>query len=222
MKRCVVWLSLMLLGLVGGARAQRAGSTVQLPTFSHFSSGTTVWVPDRGGAYLGGVRRAASGRVGFGTPMLPARTSTKVSGSVRSASSVHVTVTVHDFAAMDEYLLSRKTPFSQSLQSAQSPAATTALAPTGRPQNPQGGLARKPPSRTGFGDPPPMRVTTAERLRRRRQPAQVVGAADFFQRGRQAEAFGKTSVAKAYYQLAARRATGELKQRVQSRLDALQ
>ena len=80
---------------------------MQLPTFSYFSVNTTVTVPDRGSAYLGGVNRAAEGRNEFGTPLLPFRPFRNVGiGRETSASGMWVTATIHDFDAMDRYLLS--------------------------------------------------------------------------------------------------------------------
>ena len=54
-----------------------------------------------------------------------------------------------------------------------------------------------------------------------RQATRVEEADSFFARGQQAEADGKPNVAKIYYQMAARRATGDLKQQVQARLDVV-
>src|SRR5207244_3656119 len=45
-----------------------SAQTVQLPTFTFFSVGTTVSVPDQGAAFLGGVNRASQGRNEFGIP----------------------------------------------------------------------------------------------------------------------------------------------------------
>jgi hypothetical protein len=46
-------------------------------------------------------------------------------------------------------------------------------------------------------------------------------ADDFYLRARQAEADGKKNVARIYYQMAARRASGELKSQISSRLAAM-
>ena len=54
-----------------------------------------------------------------------------------------------------------------------------------------------------------------------RQATRADEADSFFARGQRAEADGKPNVAKIYYQMAARRATGDLKQQVQARLDAV-
>jgi general secretion pathway protein D len=48
----------------------RAGTTVQLPTFSFVTVTTTVSVPDGGTVLLGGIKRLSEGRNEFGVPML--------------------------------------------------------------------------------------------------------------------------------------------------------
>jgi general secretion pathway protein D len=48
----------------------RAGTTVQLPTFSFVNVSTTVSVPDGGTVLLGGIKRLNEGRNEFGVPML--------------------------------------------------------------------------------------------------------------------------------------------------------
>jgi hypothetical protein len=76
--------------------------TVQQPVFGVNSVTTTVSVPDRGRAHLGSISRARDSRTHFG-PFRPG-TST---GLDREHSTMSVGVTIHDFAAMDEYLLSQ-------------------------------------------------------------------------------------------------------------------
>jgi len=79
----------------------------------------------------------------------------------------------------------------------------------------------KPQERKGLS-PAAKRVVVAQAKRAlNNQPATQEDAADWFQRGREAEASGKANVARIYYQMAARRASGELRQQIQGRLDAL-
>jgi len=78
-------------------------SAVQLPTFSYFTAPTTVSVPDRGGTYMGGVKRSASGRIESGAPLLPFKN--RAIGNESSASSISVHAYIHDFEAMDEAIL---------------------------------------------------------------------------------------------------------------------
>lgn len=84
---------------------------VQQPNFGVFRIGSTVLVPDRGGAYLGGFSRGADGSVERGVPILgnipfagrPFRN--RAIGSSRSTGGVSVHVTILDFDAMDRALL---------------------------------------------------------------------------------------------------------------------
>jgi len=64
-------------------------------------------------------------------------------------------------------------------------------------------------------------VAEARRLRKLEQAAQDNEAMVLFERGRTAEEGGKGKVAKVYYKMAAGRASGELRQQIQARLDAL-
>ena len=82
------WWSLLAVGLVSASAFGQQGTAVQLPTFSYFTTNTTVSVPDRGSVYLGGVNRAASGRNEFGAPLLPFRN--RSFGTERSATSAWV------------------------------------------------------------------------------------------------------------------------------------
>ena len=69
-RSCCLLLTACCLLLVTPAWGQPAVA-VQLPTFSFFSTNTAVSVPDRGSAYLGGVRRAQSDLRESGVPLLP-------------------------------------------------------------------------------------------------------------------------------------------------------
>ena len=84
---------LALLGIVGAASSASA-QAVQLPTFNYFTVQTTVSVPDRGGAVLGGVDRASSGTTSRGFGPLRNRASGSSIGS--SVASVHATIIDHE------------------------------------------------------------------------------------------------------------------------------
>ncbi len=70
-------------------------------------------------------------------------------------------------------------------------------------------------------DPATLSVAEIRRRREAGQAAQQGEALAKFQSGQQAESKGKAGVARVYYQMAARKATGELKQRIEARLQAL-
>lgn len=93
-------LTALLIGAPGAADAQDV--TVQQPVFQVFSVDTVVSVPDRGSAYLGGVSSAAEGRGTYG--LFPLGSGT---GLRRMDTGVSAGVYIHDFEAMDEFLLSR-------------------------------------------------------------------------------------------------------------------
>ena len=222
MRRHFAWLPIVLSGVAAGVAFAQQPTTVQLPTYSFFTTSTTVSVPDRGSVYLGGVKRAASGRNEFGTPLRPFRN--RSIGTERSASGVSVSVYIHDFEAMDEFLLSQ--PIARGSQ----PAVTRRLGPPlagpqPRPALPAsaGDVWRQRLDAATEGSAGPMAMSLAE-LRaehQREQQARQDEAEKWLERGRQAESAGKASVARVYYQMAARRASGELKAEVASRLAAV-
>jgi hypothetical protein len=78
--------------------------TVQQPVFGVNSVSTTVSVPDRGRAHLGSISRARDSRVNFG----PFRPGTNT-GLDREHSGMSVGVYIHNFEAMDQYLLNQGT-----------------------------------------------------------------------------------------------------------------
>jgi len=174
---------------------------VQLPTYSFFSVGTSVSVPDRGSAYLGGVNRASTGSSEFGIPLRPF--GNRSYGSQRSASNMSVSAFIHDFDALEESLLGQS-------------ASGFALQPRGRTAAP----SRLEP-RPGFAPQPASSVSDLRRELAREQLTRDEEAASFFERGRAAEEAGKANVAKIYYQMAARRASGGLKDQIAARLESL-
>jgi hypothetical protein len=93
-----------------------AAQVVHLPTFQFFGINTTVSVPDRGAAYLGGVSRSSSGRTGRGLPLVSrmpfaGRPFGNRAAAVSSqASGVSVSAYIHDFESMDQQLLRQSQP----------------------------------------------------------------------------------------------------------------
>ena len=95
------------------------------------------------------------------------------------------------------------------------PAASLAEAPADEP-------ARKlAAARTSSAGRPAPSVEDARRLHAAERTGQKDDALVYEELGRNAEAKGKPNVAKVYYQMAARRSSGELRQRILSRLNAL-
>ena len=216
MKYLHAWLPLVLLGVGTGTAFCQQGAAVQLPTYSYFGTRTTVSVPDRGSAYLGGVNRAASGRNEFGTPLLPFRN--RSIGTERSASGARVSVYIHDFEAMDEYLLSRPTPFRRS-QAQTAPGPIRGLGASPAASDVWTRRLAKAGARSGGSATKSVAELRAERVRV--EQTRHAEALKWFKRGEGAEAAGKANVARVYYQMADRRATGQLKEQIAARLEAV-
>jgi hypothetical protein len=155
--------------------------TVQQPVFSNFSVSTTVSVPDRGGAYLGGVSRAGSSRRSFG----PLRSGSSF-GLFRDHSAASAHVTIHDMRAMDEFLLG------QAGRGAVDRYRATLSGPSGSAYS---SLANRHGTRkasSGVGRTSAASSSPATRADRS------------FRLGQQAEAKGKTSLARLHYKMAAK------------------
>ena len=102
----------LLMCFVVGLSADLAiAQVVQLPTFQQFSVNTTVSVPDRGAALLGGVNTSRSGSTTRSIPMLgrvPVANrlfQNRSFGRDSSSSQAHVRVTIIDHQELDEALL---------------------------------------------------------------------------------------------------------------------
>jgi hypothetical protein len=192
-----VWFCLALL--IVPAHGAWAQVVVQLPTFTSFTVLTTVMVPDSGGAYMGGVRRAASGRSQFGAPWLRGNVAT---GSERQAAGMHMTATIHDFETLDKALLA---------------GGARRFVP------PQGEVGRKlaqaRESSAGVG------IASVDELKRQQAAAETAQNAEalaLIEKARTAETEGKLGLARIHYQMASRRASGTLCDEIAQRLQALE
>jgi hypothetical protein len=94
--RCSVLIAILLLV----DRTSFAQQVIQQPVVATTAVNTTVSVPDRGSALLGGVSSAQSGRAQYG----PLRSGTNT-GISRQATSISTHVYIHDLQAMDEAIL---------------------------------------------------------------------------------------------------------------------
>lgn len=225
-------MTILFVAVATGALSSRAfaqnqpSTAVQLPTFSFFSVPTTVVVPDRGSTYMGGVQRAASGRNEFGAPMLGklpylgrAFKNTGI-GLDRSASSVRAHVFIHDFDAMDEALLGRAPSTFRGVPR----AAGMGVSRAAPPASADPWVQRLAEAREGSAGRPAMSVAEAREQFALNSPQHQLNekALGYFERGREAETAGKTSLAGLYYEMAARRASGQLKDQVLARLATLE
>ncbi len=164
-------------GLSEGLSAQ----TIQQPVVRTFGATTTLSVPDRGTAFIGGVGQSAYGRrnAGFG----PLRGSSSI-GRETSGGSLTTTVTIHDFQAMDEYLLRSASEHSSPNRSLQGVAgnAFEQLTDSDVRSIPMSSTLRRPAEQ----------LSTSSRADR------------FFQLGLAAESRGQTGVARLHFQTAVR------------------
>ncbi len=212
-------------------------TTVQLPTFNLTTASTTVTVPDRGTALLGGIDRMREGSVTRGVPML-----SKVPGVNRlftnrgigrEVGSMNMSVTPRIIIMEEEEL--RQTGFSYDMLSSASgvgsgrfasahggavPQSSTIVSPT----DPRAtevarnadfltrNVARnQQPLERPVGTDPRLPSLAEIRQQNERAAAQrSVEAADYLAQGQRAEAEGKTGVAKIYYQMALRRVDPDL------------
>ena len=90
------------------ASSAATAQTVQLPEYRVFGVNTTVSVPDRGSALLGGIGTARSGSVSRGVPFGSAIPGplfrSRGIGREVGSSTARVTAWIHDFEAMEEDL----------------------------------------------------------------------------------------------------------------------
>lgn len=196
-KREIVFAALVagpfMLGLGSSpAQAQQQPAVVQLPTFSSFSVSTSVLVPDRGGAYLGGIGRSASGSSSFGPPLAIPQGGW---GRSTSAAGVGINAFIHDLTAMDQDLLSQAggVPLKQP-QTALGQAVANAA-----DVQPHAGQSVSA-----------LKAQYAAQQAREQQSE----ALSWYTKAAEALAAGKTGVAKIYLGMAAKRATGELAQEI--------
>ena len=191
--------ALLAAGIAQGQQQVPGGlpaTTVQLPSFSIFSVNTTVSVPDRGGMYLGGVNRARDGSTTRGPR------GNRAIGSDRAANGVQVLATIHDMDELDRAVLAKA--------AAKRGALDPAVA--------QAELLRPGVQAAAAGG------DSIVAIRAQKSAAADAGAkeaAEQFAKAETAAAEGKTSVAKIYYQMVARRDVGELKRLAESRLTKL-
>ena len=223
--RCGVIAWAMALSAAGGVWAQ-APATVQLPSFSYFTVDTTVSVPDRGTASLGGVGRARTGSTAFGPAL---GSPNRAIGRSLSSSGISVRASVHDFEALDRATLqragTRRSPQRAAGAVYNRPMTTQRAAPpgsVGRKQV-QGALSgrRATVAVSSAERPPRGSVADARRLHGAETSDQEVEVLSNLEHARRAAADGKATVARLFYKLALRRAHGGLKSQIDRELAAL-
>lgn len=197
--RCVLSTALIpaaLLGLVGVS----SGQVVQLPTFRSFGMSTSVVVPDRGAVYMGGNGRAAIGWNELGAPSVPF--GNRSPGMLHSAGAVSVSAYVHDFAAMDAYVLNQ----ASGKRAAGSPPVRASA------------LQRASASSAAQA----VRSVAELRAEHAAEAGLSPEVNELLQRGQAAERAGKVGAARLYYQMAARRAATAERDKILAKLAALE
>jgi len=226
------WTSCALLLCASEALAQ--ATTVQLPTFSFFSVATTVSVPDRGSALLGGVNRASEGRSDFGVPCLSGLPflgrgfHSAAVGRQVGAGTMRISAQVHDFEAMERSLLGNSTagvalPPDQAVVPVGGPlvAIMGSNADISRTNNQPKTGGQVAADVVSSAARPAASVGEARAIRQAEMAAVAEEAERLFQRALKAESEGNSRLAKVYYEMAARRASGPLQQEISARLAAL-
>ena len=187
---------------------------IQLPTFEYTAVITTVQVPDRGSAYLGGVGRARSGQVSRGLPLGVG----PLAGGSGIGRSTHVgnlqsKATIIHHAELDQAILGQDPP-KRAARSGVDKRAEYLLRHVGRPHTARGRAGSSASSAS----------MSVDEIRRHNQMAdrqQAKVAERLFRKGQQAAAAGKLVSAKSYFRMAARQSSGMLRKKSLTRLTAL-
>jgi len=177
-------LLLVAVTLAGTASAQNL--SVQQPSVSNFSVGTTVVVPDQGGAFLGGVRRGAMGRSSYG----PFRSGSAL-GLESSGGGISTHVQIHDMAEMDRQILA-SAPARDESRARLSPRAEHAWQSL---RSRQGGTAYAGSNTGAIGSAP-------ENFKPLMSAQTVEQGQAYLAKGRAAVARGKVELAKVYFRMA--------------------
>lgn len=188
------------------------GQVVQLPTFQYFTVNTTVSVPDSGRGFIGGVKRARASRTSRGVPIvgkvpgLGRLANNRGIGSDMSATGASVTARIIDHSELDAATLAmaRSQPGLNSRTAAQAGYLASNLAVHNAPP-----AAPIQPSVAAPRIPTAEQIRQANELSQRRRGAEVN---ELIAKGKRAESENKLGAARIYYKMAAKRASGQLKQ----------
>jgi hypothetical protein len=193
---------------VATAAPPRVGTVVQLPTFNFFTVATTVEVPDSGGGSLGGIGTADSVRIDRGIPGLGFRPFTNTDfGLARGGGNVSVQAEIQDLDAMDHALLGNGASSQEEIALRKLPLVLRPAA--GEAQRRSSPLAADSAGSQSIAE---MRRQQSEADSAAQQSEQRE-AQRLFDQASELQAAGKPGVAKVYYRMAARRATGSLRDR---------
>ncbi len=196
-------IGISIVWACGAAVAQ--GQVLQLPTFDYFSVRTAVMVPDSGGAFLGGIGRTTqrSRTNGLGRGPLLSNRMIESSGGA-SLASVHATIIDHE--EMDRAVRGAARRAAPSAEERRAAAASFRMQPSGDEAGGGGSLVS---------------VAEARRRSAERKAASKAEAENMFADGQAAETRGELGTARIFYQMAHKRAEGDLRQAIHARIAAL-
>jgi hypothetical protein len=190
------WLTGVLAFLILALSADRLTAqqfTVQQPTISTFSVGTTVSVPDRGRAVSGGVGRGVSSRSTYGPFPMNSNYGSSFEGS---SASVHAWI--HDLSELDRQALDASGGQRNRSMEGKSDS-TAASAYRTLTERPMGALPTSPVP----GSRDRIRDVSARKMRGPETDERgSLSTDELYQRGMKAEAAGKRGVALAFLRLA--------------------
>lgn len=230
--------TLALVALLWAAPALQAGEVIQLPTFGFTTVNTTVTAPDGGTVLLGGIDRVAEGSTERGVPILG-----KVPGLNRlfknrgigrsmSASNMTVIPRIIILEEEEERQVGRVLAERRAFAEAPPPPPFAVsdlyqrraafLAEHVASQQPADHRHETAPSANAavaeaFDAVEAVRQKNEQAAAQRDREAVV-----YFERGQKAEAEGNYAAARVNYANASRRATGEFKDEILARLEAVQ
>ena len=225
--------ALTFAGLTGPTWAQ---NTIQQPVFSFNTVTTTVTAPDGGTIGLGGVKRASSGRTERGVPILGKMPylgrlfNNRGIGQDYSHSYQSVTPRIIILEEEDEKLglgdFSSGAPIGGVLSSS---AMRNYVQPRELSAVDHQALrlsqhVSRNVQRQNFEPTQPV-GPTAEEIRQRNETASQTRSSEavkFFEKAQAAEQAGKANVAKIYYEMVTRRASGQLKDAAFRRLQVIE
>jgi hypothetical protein len=231
-------LRFLSTALLAGALLAPAGYaqqdiTLQLPTWNVNTVGTTVTVPDGGTGLLGGISRAREGSVSRGVPLLsniPGVNRLFRNQAIgRDVGTSAMTITPRIIILEEEEF--RQTGISPETLAYLERQQQLAAVPAGvdpavarKAQFLAANVARHDVARPVDNGAPSTSFAALDEVRRQNQLAaqqRAREATELFAEGQRAEGEGKANVARIYYRMAARQATGELLNEIAARLAAV-
>ncbi len=190
------------------------GQTIQLPTQRVFGAATTVWVPDGGSTYLGGIGQSQYGADSRGTPLfgkvplVDRLFRNRAIGSSTGSSGLAVHVAIHDQDAMDRAVL-------DAAGSQGGEPSTHSLLIARKATQISHGVSLRRAVDGGSS------LQAIRREQEQRGMATDAEAADLLDQGRQALQNGKSGLAKIYLQMAAKRGRGHVVDQARQLLDEI-